>query len=237
MAKYLRERYDLSKTHMLGASGGAIAATLTACGISADQALQTARAMALERGLLERPMGVVGVWGRQVRDWLEHMLPQEAAELCRERVQLLVTELPSFKEKAVGNFTCPRDLTDVIMASAHVPWLMDYRFTTYCRGKLVIDGGLKDWLFRSRSKAISVEGAVMIDHHRDEFLGDNRLDLSKPLSFERIQLLIDHGYHHGRREEEMGVYAHLDPLVNGEETLLGAVKELEGSAALESSQW
>ena len=152
VAKLLRERYDLSRTHMLGASGGAIAATLTACGVSAEQAVQRAHALAVERGLMDRPLGTVGVWGRQVRDWLNDILPHEAAELCRERVRVLVTDFPALRERKVGDFTCRADLTDAVMASAHVPWLMDYRFTTYFRGRLVFDGGLWDWLCQARAR-------------------------------------------------------------------------------------
>mmetsp|Transcript_8118 Transcript_8118/g.23288 ORF Transcript_8118/g.23288 Transcript_8118/m.23288 type:complete len:328 (+) Transcript_8118:589-1572(+) len=212
VAKYLRERYDLSRTRMLGASGGAIAATLTACGISAEQAIQAAKAMADDRGLLERPLGVVGLWGQQVRDWLNDVLPHEAAELCRERVELLVMDFPRFKERAIGGFTCRTDLTEVIMASAHVPWVLDYRFTTYCRGRLVIDGGLKDWLTGIRSKAIAVKGAVLIDHHTDKFLDSRSIDMSKPLSFAQLQKLIETGYDHGRRQEASGAFSHLDRL-------------------------
>ncbi|KAF5840307.1 hypothetical protein DUNSADRAFT_17151 [Dunaliella salina] len=40
--KYLAERYDLTKIPMAGASGGALAAVLAACGVQADDALELA---------------------------------------------------------------------------------------------------------------------------------------------------------------------------------------------------
>mmetsp|Transcript_19472 Transcript_19472/g.46473 ORF Transcript_19472/g.46473 Transcript_19472/m.46473 type:complete len:340 (+) Transcript_19472:200-1219(+) len=213
VSKFLREHYDLSKTKMLGASGGAFAATLTACGVSAEMAFASALRQAQERNLLDKPLGMLGVWGQQLRDWLHELLPPEAADLCRERVQLLVTEFPLFKELALGNFKDRWDLIEVNMASAHVPLVLDYRLTALCRGRMVIDGGMKDWIFRSRSKAIAVEGAVMIDHHDDNRLVSKRMDMSKPLSSDAVRLLIDTGYDYGVRQESLGKYDHLDPLL------------------------
>lgn len=40
--KYLAERYDLTKIPMAGASGGALAAVLAACGVRADDAIELA---------------------------------------------------------------------------------------------------------------------------------------------------------------------------------------------------
>jgi len=213
VVKFLRERYDLSKTNLLGASSGAIAATLTACGVSAEHALQSAMKLAKERKLLDKPLGVVGVWGKEVRDWLHDTLPQEAADMCRERVKLLVTELPFCRQMPIGRFSCRNDLINVNMASAHVPILLDGKVFTRLRGRLVFDGGMQDWLFRSRSKAIAVAGAIMIDHHRDEFLTSKRMDMKKPLSFDTAAGLIQTGYEYGRRRELEGAHKGLAPLL------------------------
>eukprot|EP00983_Pelagomonas_calceolata_P059861 1146110-Pelagomonas_calceolata.AAC.16 len=43
--KYLAERYDLTKIPMAGASGGALAAVLAACGVKADDAIELAYKM------------------------------------------------------------------------------------------------------------------------------------------------------------------------------------------------
>ena len=37
-----------------------------------------------------RPLGLAGVWGAMVEDWLDELLPDDAAAICRERVHLLV---------------------------------------------------------------------------------------------------------------------------------------------------
>lgn len=38
-----------------------------------------------------RPLGLAGVWGAMVEDWLDELLPDEADKICRDRVHLLVT--------------------------------------------------------------------------------------------------------------------------------------------------
>lgn len=35
-------------------------------------------------------MGLAGVWGAMVEDWLDELLPDDADIICRERVHLLV---------------------------------------------------------------------------------------------------------------------------------------------------
>jgi len=212
VAKLLRERYDLSRTQMIGASGGAIAATLTACGVSAEAAVAEAMSLAASRGLLDTPLGTLGVWGKQLRDWLHAVLPPEAANLCGARVRLLVTELPRFTQRALGGFTCRDDLIDVNLASAHVPFVLDYRLATWCRGRWVLDGGIQDWLLRSRSRAISQEGAILIDHHADAALACKRMDLAQPLRMDVILALVDQGYRYGERQADEGQYARLRPL-------------------------
>lgn len=38
-----------------------------------------------------RPLGLAGVWGAMVEDWLDELLPDDADVICRERVHLLVS--------------------------------------------------------------------------------------------------------------------------------------------------
>jgi hypothetical protein len=151
--------------------------------------------------------------GCQVRDWLNDLLPHEAVELCGSRLRVLVTDFPALRERKVGDFTCRADLTDAVMASAHIPWLMDYRFTTFFRGRRVFDGGMWDWLSSVRGKAICEDGAVMIDHHADKTLADfSELGVSRPLSIEAVVELVERGYAHAVKQDALGIYAHLDPI-------------------------
>lgn len=81
--KFLAEHYDVTRIPMAGASGGALAAVLAACGVSADAAFQRAYDMSVEHNIWERPVGLVGVWGQHIEQWLNDLLPDDAAERCR----------------------------------------------------------------------------------------------------------------------------------------------------------
>ena len=81
--KYLTEHYDLTKVPMAGASGGALASVLAACGVPADRAFQRAYDLSLTHGIWDRPLGLVGVWGALIEEWLDDLLPDDAAERCR----------------------------------------------------------------------------------------------------------------------------------------------------------
>lgn len=58
-----------------------------------DDALAGAHKLALEHGIFERPLGVAGIWGGIIRQWLDDLLPDNAVELCSGRVRLVVTEV------------------------------------------------------------------------------------------------------------------------------------------------
>lgn len=92
--KYLAERYDLTKIPMVGASGGAIAATLAACGVDADRIMQHAYDLSIQHNIWERPLGLLGVWGSLVEQWLDDLLPEDAHERCRGRITIIITKLP-----------------------------------------------------------------------------------------------------------------------------------------------
>lgn len=43
---------------------------------------------ACRNGLYERPWGAAGIWGKLVRQWLQDLLPHDAAQRCHQRVRL-----------------------------------------------------------------------------------------------------------------------------------------------------
>lgn len=44
--------------------------------------------------------------------WLDELLPEDAAELCRGRVRLVVTEVPSLRLRYLEDFASKQDLID-----------------------------------------------------------------------------------------------------------------------------
>ena len=87
---------------------GALAATLAACDVDMDLALERALALCEETGALERgAWGLYGIWGGVIRQWLDELLPEDAAQRCDGRVELLVTALKPGRPAPSLCLTCP----------------------------------------------------------------------------------------------------------------------------------
>jgi hypothetical protein len=82
----------MSKTYMVGASSSGLVTTLAACGVSSESALLHAHEIAEQHSLSNRRLGLFGIWGGLVRQWLDDLLPPDAHERCSGRVHLLLNE-------------------------------------------------------------------------------------------------------------------------------------------------
>ena len=49
--------------------------------------------------------------------WLDELLPADAADICRDRLKLIVTNIPSFKQTYVSEYSDKQDLIQANMAS------------------------------------------------------------------------------------------------------------------------
>ena len=96
VVKYLQQHYDLSRVDMVGASAGALMVTLAMCNVDSDTAVQRAYDLAKEKDIWNRPLGLAGVWGDLVREWLDSLLPDNAVDICQGRLKLVITKIPSF---------------------------------------------------------------------------------------------------------------------------------------------
>ena len=97
-----------------------------------------------------RRWGVVGILGHLTRRWIDDCLPAGAADRCTAgNATLLVTTLPLLKTHPISCFHSDSDLKDVVMASAHIPVVVDWRLWVNCRWRPCVDGGL--WWLLKRS--------------------------------------------------------------------------------------
>jgi hypothetical protein len=143
----LARRLDLSQTPMVGASAGALAATLSGCEVDMEAAFDSALRRTVEVGAFEKgPWGLYGIWGPIVHSWLDELLPQDAAERCDGRVNLLVRRLqlrnPVVLPQDISSFSSRDDLMASCMASVHVPFFLDGKMAYQFRGKPCVDGSL-----------------------------------------------------------------------------------------------
>ena len=143
----LARRLDLSQVPLVGASAGALAATLSGCEVDMEHAFDSALRRTNEVGAFEKgPWGLYGIWGPIVHSWLDELLPQDAAERCSGRVSVIVREVqlrhPMVRPAAISTFHSRNDLMASCMASVHVPLFLDGKLTTEFRGKQCVDGSL-----------------------------------------------------------------------------------------------
>lgn len=99
----------------------------------ADRVLSHAYALSHKYDLWDRPQSIVGVLSSLVEEWLHDLLPDNAHEICRGRVTIVVTTLPDMRQMGISDFHSKQDLINAIMASSHVPLVLDLKVTRPCR--------------------------------------------------------------------------------------------------------
>lgn len=144
----LSRRYQLGDIPCVGASAGALAASLAACEVDMYEALDVAVRLADENEIWSRgAWGLYGIWGGMVRDWLDELLPYDAADRTRFKLHVVLKRAPRpprlwLQPLVVDDFTTKRDLIDAVLASAHIPLFLDGRWTARFRGMRCVDGSL-----------------------------------------------------------------------------------------------
>lgn len=212
VARFILENYSLKNVTLNGASAGALIAVLLACQVSPKEAVRAAHRLANEAGVFDRPLGLAGVWGELIRNWLRELLPLDAAERCQGRVRIVVTESPTLRLRYLDDFESKEDLIDCLMASVHIPFFLDGRAAFSYKGRQYIDGSLWDFITGGNSELLQCDGlACLIDYFFDDQLQFNRLDFIKLSSMEEVERLMEKGYQYGVRTAEGGGFEKLAP--------------------------
>jgi hypothetical protein len=81
------QHFQLSKVPMVGASGGGLAAVLATCDVHPEEVMESAYRLSKQHNIWERPLGLMGTWGYVIEEWLDELLPADAAERCRDQVR------------------------------------------------------------------------------------------------------------------------------------------------------
>ncbi|KAL4430951.1 hypothetical protein ABPG75_006207 [Micractinium tetrahymenae] len=216
--RYLHRNFDLSRVQLVGASAGGLIATLAACGVDKGggyclhwefswplPAVRVAYRIAQEYGVFERPGGLAGIWGNLIREWLDELLPEDAAELCRGRVRLVVTEVPSLRLRYLEDFASKQDLIEANMTSVHIPFFLDGAATHTYRGRQYIDGSLWDFIMSDNSELIKCGGkACVVDYFNDDQLQWGRLDFIKLCDLDQVQAFVQTGHAYAERTDAAG---------------------------------
>jgi len=208
---YLQEKgYDLPSTLLFGASAGALSATLAKTGVSPYDATELALSMSEEVGLWDRPLGLQGVWGGLICDWLDQLLPLDAEEKVNEELHIILTSIPSFGKSRVSRFENRQDLINANMASVHLPWFLDGNLTSNFRGKPHIDGSFLTQPSDYFADEHSGRPKLILDYKRDPVMKDRGSEFIKLVSKQTIWDILEQGKKHARIMERNGDF-HLLP--------------------------
>lgn len=216
VASYLRDErpYDLSSTSFAGASAGALSATLTLTGVDFERATETALRLAEEGGVWDRSSGLQGIWGAMIEDWLNELLPENAADMVEDRLALLVTPVPFFGKRRITSFTSKEDLIQCNMASVHLPWFLDGELTRTFRNEAHVDGSFfarpADYLADDAGDESVV---LTLDYNDDPVISSRGLDFVSTKPKEAIWKLIDDGRAYAAKLEARGGFESLPMLV------------------------
>ncbi|GFR41882.1 hypothetical protein Agub_g2390 [Astrephomene gubernaculifera] len=127
--KGLAKHLETSRVPMLGSSSGALVTAMAACGVPSEHAVDEMVRLLSQEGLRHRRFGLVGILGDITRTWLDNCLPSDAGpRMSRGRTTVLLTRLPLLTTHHITAFESKQDVLDVVMASAHLPLLLDGRW-------------------------------------------------------------------------------------------------------------
>ncbi|KIY96879.1 hypothetical protein MNEG_11083 [Monoraphidium neglectum] len=214
--QHLAQRYDLTRVPMVGASGGALCAVLARCGVDPQLISESAYKLAVEHKIWDKPMGLAGSWGGIIEQWLHDMLPADAAERCRGELGVVVTEVPAWRQLAITDFRDKEDLINCVMASAHVPMLLDKQLTRGCRGAQYVDGSFPDFFTGENCDHLQCGGdAIVFDYFEDSrIIRQGRMDMLSLKRYSELKRIVLLGARYAARLEAEGAFDrfHLEPV-------------------------
>ena len=195
---YLREQKYSIPALLTGASAGALTATLTACKVDFVRATELALDLSEKERVWDR--GLQGIWGDLIEDWLDELLPDNAAERCKN-VTILITRLPTLQKERITGFRSKKDLIDCNLASVHIPWFLNGQWTADFRGRPTFDGSF----LTTRRDYTSNLDAIFLQHTDDPALRDkNLIDAIRVVPRESIWGLLEDGMRYAATLDQSG---------------------------------
>ena len=165
----------LGRYEWAGASAGAMTAALAACGVSPARAMQSAVLLARKRSVFRRACGACGIWRAMLREWLEELLPSNAAEQASGRLTVYVTAvLPCRGRMAVSDWEDRDDLIRTVLASCHVPCFMDGTCCAIAGGRACVDGSVWGGRLAAKGAARPGQRVLVVDPNKDPTVAAQR---------------------------------------------------------------
>ena len=195
----LREKFDLKHGNfsMYGASAGSISSVLAACGVDMHAAM--------EENFNLPDKSDVFTHGRLIELWLHRILPPDCHTLCSGKVHISITTITAacipLRRKVVNTFSSKQDLIDACLASSHIPFFLDGKFSRSFRGDSCVDGSLLFLLHNKPWTGPELNQHALLFYHRDD--ADSRVQhnwgVLHTLDKKELVCMFNLGYAYGVR--------------------------------------
>ena len=162
-------------------------------------------------------MGLMGVWGSLIEEWLDEILPEDAAEMATGRITILLTTIPKLGKQRVSRFVDRDDLIRCNISSIHLPLFLDGKFASHYRDSLHIDGSflskVADHLSGDSNEqtheSATVAPFLVFDFQHDPIMKGRKKEFVKLASEDGIRSLLDRGVEYAYGLEQEGCFMHL----------------------------
>ena len=215
-----------------GASAGGLAATLACNGVDFDEATALALDLSDRAGVWDRPLGLAGIWGSLIEEWLDTLLPESAAADSSGRLGVFVTRLrlaglwsPLVRAKhdCLTEFGTRAELIDAALGTAHLPFFLNGRFSKRLQGRRYVDGSFRlpaDEMVRASLGALgdaAAEGAgaatkmgeeragglLVLDWKSDPWMVEHKDEWLKLVSKDAIWRMVERGEEFAASQEDL----------------------------------
>lgn len=213
-AQYIQNFCDISEVKCYGASAGSITASLLLSGANFDESLDVAMGLMEKHGVYESRTGLNGVLGNLVREWIDIVLPHDHEEFLDSMKNLDIALTPAGfnipkNPKLVSCFSNREELIECLMASCHIPILLNGRPTTVYKNESVIDGSFWYFITKSRWSGLPLpldhdpKNIFWVDYTDDEiFMEKISGNIMEVYDRDFIEEMIRDGYLFMKREDE-----------------------------------
>jgi len=152
-AKYLQQNFDLSTVPVYGASAGSLTGALLLNGCDFDKAFEVACDLSHKHDIYSRK-NFNGVLGNVLREWIDIVLPENLHERTFRDFHVALTPaklnvIPR-TPRLVSCFSNRKEVIDCLMASCHIPLLLDGEIMTSYKSESYIDGSF--WYFITKDR-------------------------------------------------------------------------------------
>lgn len=198
VSKYLQNNIDLSDTIYIAASSGALTAVLLVCQICPETALECAIGLCDKHNIWDRSLGLLGKWGRIIEKWLDDILPENAAQLCNDKVFILVSRFLAPK-KIVSNFSTRKELIDCLMTTIHIPFFMDYYPFRWFDGWLCYDGDIDIFTDETYKIFDNKHQYLFVYYKNDTHLQTNPIKMIRTNNKHYFKNFIQYGFDYAKK--------------------------------------